>query len=139
NNEFNFNVSQDNILGSGLSMQGISGQNVKIMIDGVPVIGRLDGDIDVSQINLNQIERIEIVEGPLAVNYGSNALAGTINLITKAPKTNEIDGGANFYTESIGHYNAVAHAAMGWNKQSLSLSAGRNYFDGWNPGDEGLY
>ena len=138
-NELNFNVSQDNILGSGLSMQGISGQNVKIMIDGVPVIGRLDGDIDVSQINLNQIERIEIVEGPLAVNYGSNALAGTINLITKAPKTNEIDGGANFYTESTGHYNAVAQAAMGWNKQSLSLSAGRNYFDGWNPGDGGLY
>jgi outer membrane receptor for ferrienterochelin and colicins len=38
-NELNFRVSRDNILGSGLSMQGLSGQNVKIMIDGVPVIG----------------------------------------------------------------------------------------------------
>jgi len=138
-NELNFNVSQDNILGSGLSMQGISGQNVKIMIDGVPIIGRLDGDIDISQINLNQIERIEIVEGPLAVNFGSNALAGTINLITKAPKTNETDAGANFYTESTGHFNAGANASIGWNKQSLSLSGGRNYFDGWTPGDAELF
>lgn len=138
-NELNFSVSQDNILGTGLSMQGISGENVKIMIDGVPVIGRLDGNIDVSQLNLNQIERIEIVEGPLAVNYGSNALAGTINLITKAPKTNELGAGANVYTESIGHYNATAFVSMGWEKQSISLSGGRNYFDGWNPGDDVLF
>ncbi len=137
--ELNFRVSQDNILGSGLSMQGISGQNVKVMVDGVPVIGRLDGNIDISQINLDQIERVEIVEGPLAVNYGSNALAGTINLITKSPKTNEVNAGADFYTESTGHFNATANAALGWKSQSMSISAGRNYFDGWNPGDDAFF
>ena len=46
-----------------MSLQGISGQ-MKILVDGIPVIGRLNGSIDVSQINLNDIERIEIVEGP---------------------------------------------------------------------------
>ncbi len=50
-------VSQDNFLGSSISMQGLSGQNVKILIDGVPVIGRLNGNIDISQINLNNIEK----------------------------------------------------------------------------------
>ena len=103
--ELFFRVGQDNILGSQLSMQGISGENVKIMIDGVPVVGRLNGNIDLTQLNLNNIERIEIVEGPLAVNYGSNALAGTINLITKTAKTNETAASAEFFTESIGHFN----------------------------------
>ena len=82
-NELNVRLSQDNVLGTFMSLQGISGQNVKILVDGIPVIGKLNGSIDVSQINLNDIERIEIVEGPLSVNYGTDALAGTINLITK--------------------------------------------------------
>ena len=85
-NELNVRIQQDNILGAGVSMQGIRGENVKIMIDGVPVIGRQNGNVDISQINLNDVERIEIIEGPLSVNYGTNALAGTINIITKNPK-----------------------------------------------------
>ena len=87
-NELNIRLSQDNVLGTFMSLQGISGQNVKILVDGIPVIGRLNGSIDVSQINLNDIERIEIVEGPLSVNYGTDALAGTINLITKKKSNN---------------------------------------------------
>ena len=62
--ELNLSLSQDNILGSSISLQGISGQNVKILIDEIPVIGRLNGNIDLSQISLNNIERIEIIEGP---------------------------------------------------------------------------
>ncbi len=50
-NELNVRLSQDNVLGSSLSIQGISGQNIKILVDGVPVIGRLDGNIDLNQIN----------------------------------------------------------------------------------------
>ena len=80
--QLNMSVTVDNILGSSVSIQGISGQNVKILIDGVPVIGRLNGNIDLTQINLNNIERVEIIEGPLSVDYGTDALAGTINLIT---------------------------------------------------------
>ena len=109
--ETNIRINQDAVLGSSMSLSGISGQNVKIMIDGVPVIGRLDGNVDLSQINLNQIERVEIVEGPLSVNYGTDALAGVINLITKKSqlKKNEIglaaqieDKGENSYTARFG-------------------------------------
>ncbi|MBL4707249.1 MAG: TonB-dependent receptor plug domain-containing protein, partial [Flavobacteriales bacterium] len=101
-NELNIRLSQDNILGSGMSLQGISGQNVKILIDGVPIIGRLDGQIDLNQINLNEVERIEIIEGPFSVNYGSNALAGTINIITKKEGEGKLAIGLNSYTENIG-------------------------------------
>ena len=91
----NIRIEQDNILGSSLEMGGMSGDNVKILIDGVPVIGRLGGNIDMNQINLGNVERIEIVNGPLSVNYGTNSLAGTINIITnnnylKCPLTNWI-------------------------------------------------
>ena len=79
----NLRIQQDNILGTGLTMQGISGENVKILINGVPVNGRQNGNIDLGQLNVNNVERIEIVEGPLSVQYGTNALAGTINIITK--------------------------------------------------------
>ena len=66
-NEAGMRITQDNALGTNVSMQGISGQNVKILIDGSPVIGRLNGYVDISQISLSDIEKVEIVEGPLSV------------------------------------------------------------------------
>ncbi len=135
-NETNLRVYQDNILGSQMSMQGLSGQNVKILVDGVPVVGRLDGNIDLSQLNLSNVERIEIVEGPLSVTYGTDALAGTINLITKKELSEGIESNIQSYYESIGQYNV--DGSVGFNKggQNVNLNAGRYYFDGWSDTDE---
>ena len=55
--ELSTNLYQDPVLGSVMQLQGISGENVKILIDGVPVVGRLGGDLDLSQLPLNQVER----------------------------------------------------------------------------------
>ena len=135
-NEMNIRLSQDNILGSGMSLQGMSGENVKILIDGVPVIGRLNGNVDLSQINLNDIERIEIIEGPMSVNYGTNALAGVINLISKKNTKKRVNFGVNSYNENIGQYNLDAIISGSYKKHSLSFSGGKNYFDGWIDGDQ---
>lgn len=134
-NELNIRISQDNILGSSMSLQGISGENIKIMIDGVPVIGRQNGNIDLTQINMNDVERIEIVEGPLSVNYGTNALAGTINIITKKTSEYGKELTLSSYNENIGTYNLSANAAFKIKKSRLSVSGVRNFFDGWNPDD----
>jgi outer membrane receptor for ferrienterochelin and colicins len=131
-NEMNIRISQDNILGSSMSLQGLSGENVKILIDGVPVIGRQDGNIDLSQINLTNIERIEIVEGPLSVNYGTNALAGVINLISKQPKEKILSSSLQSYLESVGQYNLASNSNFNIKKTQITFSIGRNYFDGWN-------
>src|SRR5690606_15439239 len=104
-NETNIRLSQDGVLGSSMSVQGMSGENVKILIDGLPVIGRLDGSIDISQINLNDVERIEIVEGPMSVNYGTNALAGVVNIITKKGGKDKAGIKLNTFYENIGTYN----------------------------------
>ncbi|HNR86461.1 MAG TPA: Plug domain-containing protein [Taishania sp.] len=85
-NELNIQLSNDAILGSGMDLQGISGENVKILVDGVPIIGKMNGTVDLNQINIQNVEKIEIIEGPLSVNYGSDALAGTITLLLKKIK-----------------------------------------------------
>ncbi len=128
----NIRIQQDPLLGSGISMQGISGENVKILIDGVPVIGRQNGNIDLSQLNIYNVERIEVVEGPLSVQYGTNALAGTINIITKKTPKKTLDFQGSTYFESAGHFNA--NGMIGWQseQQSIMLSGGRNFFNGWS-------
>lgn len=131
-NELGVRLSQDNILGSDMSLQGISGENVKILIDGVPVVGRLNGNIDISQINLQEIDHIEIVEGPLSVNYGTNALAGVVNLISKKPAFSKITGTLGSYYESSGHYNLTTDLNYGSKFHSVGISFGRNFFDGWH-------
>lgn len=128
-------LSQDNILGTSMDLSGISGQNVKILIDGVPMIGRQNGNLDLSQINLNNVERIEIVEGPLSVYYGTDALAGTINIITKKTTQKGISIEINPFYETIGNYNITGSIALQLSKHAISISGGRNYFDGWTAND----
>lgn len=135
NNELSFRVTQDQMLGSGIQMQGFSGENVKILIDGVPVIGRMNGNVDLSQINLNDIERIEIVEGPMSVNYGSDALAGTINLITKRTARKGFQAMLNSYYETVGVYNVDAKLNYNLKNHRFSVTGMRNFFDGWKAGD----
>lgn len=133
--ELNMNISRDNVLGSSISIQGLSGENVKILVDGVPMVGRLNGNIDLSQINLSDIERIEVVEGPLSVTYGSNALAGTINLITKKEQKKKLSVSANSYFENIGTANVDARIGVNHKNWFGSASYNRNFFNGWNIGD----
>lgn len=130
-NELNVRISQDNILGSGLSLQGISGQNIKILIDGVPVVGRVNGNIDLSQINLNNIERVEIIEGPMSVVYGTDALGGVINLISKKQGKANFTSSLQSYYESVGQYNLNTSLGMRKNEHAIKLGLGRNYFDGY--------
>lgn len=134
-NELNIRLSQDNVLGGSMSLQGISGQNVKILVDGVPVIGRLNGNIDISQINLDNVERVEVVEGPLSVNYGTDALAGTINIIMKKDQAKTFSISNSDFYESNGQYNISGKLGYQKNKNTVQLTVGRNYFDGWNEGD----
>lgn len=131
-NELNIRLSQDAVLGSQMNMMGLDGSNVKILIDGVPVIGRMDGNIDISQLNLNNIERIEVIEGPMSVIYGTDALGGVINLITKKPSAKQYTLNVNTYYESVGTYNADASIGFRYKDLQVAASGGRNFFDGYS-------
>ncbi len=101
-NNLNITLTPDKANGrTGISMLGLDGQYVKILLDGVPVpsVNGNGNNVDITQINMNSIERVEIVEGPMAVSYGANAAAGVINLISKVTPTNSIA----FQEESVGN------------------------------------
>ncbi|RYZ54005.1 MAG: hypothetical protein EOP49_06075, partial [Sphingobacteriales bacterium] len=134
-NQLNINIGNDNILGSKVSMQGMKGDKVKILVDGMPLNGREMGEIDLSQINLNNVERIEIVQGPMSVLYGTDALGGVINIITKK-NTEPWQVFAGTYYESIGKYNFDFGGTYRLrDAHQISISGGRNYFQGWQPLD----
>jgi outer membrane receptor for ferrienterochelin and colicins len=130
--ELTFRINNDPSTGSSLDLQGISGENVKILVDGVPVIGRLDGNIDLSQINLENVDHIEIVEGPMSVIYGSNALAGVVNIITSENKYVPFKAGVHGYYESVGVYNLNGTLDTRFGNHGLSLNGGRNFFGGYS-------
>ena len=134
-NDLNIRIGQDAVLGSGISMQGLGGENVQIMIDGVPVIGRLDGNIDLSQLPLQNVEKIEIIEGPMSVQFGSSAIGGIINLISKKEQTHPYTGGFTLYGESVGQYNADFRFGIQRNRHRLAVSGGRYFFDGFSSTD----
>lgn len=134
-NENNVQLNNDPVLGTGINLLGLSGQSVKILIDGVPVIGRLNGNIDLSQINLNNVEKIEIIEGPMAVKYGTDAMGGVINIITKKSAAKNFSNKLYAYYESNGTYNLNNTLLFSIKQHTLNFSAGRNFFDGWKPGE----
>ncbi len=102
--ETNIRFKTDVLIGSGVQIGGIGGENVKVLIDGVPVIGRMNGNVDLAQIPLYNVEKIEIVQGSLSTLYGSNASGGVINIVTRKSqlKTGEIK--AVSFLETINPY-----------------------------------
>lgn len=130
-NELHIDLGQDQVFGSSLSINGISGEGIKIMVDGVPIVGRSDGKIDLSQINLSNIERIEVVQGPLSVMYGTDAMGGVINIITKTFQTEKVNVGIKAYYESVGQYNLEANTGFSFKKNQIYLSGGRYFFNGY--------
>src|SRR5690554_6284230 len=72
--------------GAGLQMQGLSSDYILILLDGEPLIGRTAGTFDLDRISVANIERIEILRGPSSSLYGSEAMAGVVNIITKSSK-----------------------------------------------------
>ncbi|GBF41533.1 putative TonB-dependent outer membrane receptor, partial [Leptospira ellinghausenii] len=69
--------------GQTVRLQGLSAQNVLILVDGQRTTGRFSGSIDLTRFKAEDIERIEIVKGASSAIYGSDAIAGVINIITK--------------------------------------------------------
>lgn len=69
--------------GTGLQMQGLSSDYIMILLDGEPLIGRSAGTFDLDRLSISNVERIEILRGPSSSIYGSEAMAGVINIITR--------------------------------------------------------
>ncbi len=123
-------LTNDPSTGTSLELQGMGGENVKYLIDGVPIIGRVAGDIDLSQINMDNVDHIEIVQGPMSVVYGTSALAGVINIITKKNSTNRNLLKLTSYIDNKKHYNFGVYGSVIRGKNTFTLAGNRNMFQG---------
>jgi len=71
---------------SGVQMQGLDGDRVLVLEDGERVIGETGGVLDLAELPLTDVDRIEYVVGPTSSLYGTNALGGVINIVTAPPR-----------------------------------------------------
>lgn len=149
NTELGIRFSNDLTLGtSDIQLMGMSGQGVKILLDGIPMVDRGGTRESLGQIDVNIIERIEIVEGPMSVMYGTDALAGVINIITKKGHGgNSLTINARIQDETIGdEYDALTKKGihnqglgLTWQNEHLQFSGNvtRNNFGGWQGASTG--
>ena len=93
-----------------LRMNGLAGGYSQILINGRPIFSPLTGLYGLEQIPTNMIERIETIRGGGSTLYGSSAIGGVVNIITKIPKSNNIE--------------------LSYLHQSIKAAANENIFNG---------
>ncbi|MEM6785562.1 MAG: TonB-dependent receptor plug domain-containing protein, partial [Bacteroidota bacterium] len=117
--------------GTGLQVQGFDPDYTLVLIDGQPVIGRTAGTLSLDRVTVQGVERIELVRGPSSSLYGSEALAGVVNIITSRPN----DGWGGTVSLRGGSYrtsDAAADAEVGFERGGVRLLVNRYASDGYD-------
>ncbi len=117
--------------GEGVQMQGLDSQYTLILIDGVPLIGRSAGTLDLSRVAVGNIKQIEIVKGASSSLYGSEALGGVINIITETPKVG-FNGKVNYRLSSFSTNDVSTSINYKKNKIGISAFINRYSSDGYD-------
>ena len=129
-------VTERNVLGFGVSntgagsitMRGVSSSpntDVLVLIDGHPQYQGIFGHPLADAYVASDVEKVEIIRGPASILYGSNAMAGVINIITKQQHEEglKVNLGASYGTFNTQKY----YGTIGYKKDKLSLFASLNH------------
>lgn len=150
NQYLNINVTSNSQTGkSSASLFGLDSQYFKVLVDNIPIVSDtgLGTSIDLTQINLENVERIEIIEGAMGVTHGANAVSGILNIITKKNSKYDWELSASIQEETVGKEYAffdkgrhiqnfkIGHNFL--NNWYVSVGANRNDFRGFFNGKEG--
>ncbi len=123
-------VPQVNAQGNGIQMQGLNPDYTLILIDGEPIIGRYTGSLELSRIAVGSIKQIEIVKGPSSSLYGSDALAGVINIITERPQGNRGNFSTRYGTNNT--FDMAGGMSLTGKKMGMYLFGNRFSSDGYD-------
>ncbi len=105
---------------SQVRMNGLEGPYSQILINSRPIFSGLAGVYGLELIPTNMIERVEVVRGGGSALYGSNAIAGTINIILKDPVTNSYEIGATHSTTGFGMDDPASDYSVNFNTSIVS-------------------
>ncbi|MDG1751043.1 MAG: TonB-dependent receptor [Thalassotalea sp.] len=115
---------------SSVYTRGTNSNHTLILIDGVRVGSATLGTVNLSAISAQQIERIEIVKGPRAALWGSDAIGGVIQIFTK--QHNNGEGIVSIGAGSNGLFQAAASIGFGYQKHQYTLNVSTEKADGFN-------
>ncbi|RYG50961.1 MAG: TonB-dependent receptor, partial [Chitinophagaceae bacterium] len=117
-----------NICNTGdIHINGLEGPYTLVLIDGMPIVSGLSTVYGLSGIPNSMIDRIEIVKGPASSLYGSEAVGGLINIITKNPKNAALFT-ADAFSTSWGEVNTDVSLKVN-PSDKISIMTGINYFN----------
>ncbi len=123
-----------NVCNTGdIHINGLEGPYTMVLIDGMPIVSGLATVYGLTGIPQSLIDRIEVVKGPASTLYGSEAVGGLINVITKKPENAPL-ASADFFSTSWGEMNLDVGLRSNWGKKIQSLT-GVNTFYYDNPID----
>lgn len=104
-----------------MKIQGYSSDYFLLLLDGEKITGEGNGAVDLNRINIANIERVEVIRGAATAIYGSNAIAGVVNFITKkASESRRIDQVLEYGTDGQRHYNLSAGLNLSKTLSSLT-------------------
>jgi outer membrane receptor for ferrienterochelin and colicins len=118
---------------NAIRINGVEGPNTAVLIDGMPILGALASVYGLNGISPSIIDQVEVIKGPQSTLYGTQALGGVVNIITKNP-INTPTFVVEAYGESTtreGNINIAASPKLGRFNGFLSADINRNnhYFD----------
>lgn len=90
-----------NSMGSQLRLNGLGNKYILILINGQKLSGDISNNVDLNRINMSRVKRIEVLDGAASSLYGSDAIAGVINIITDQPTSSVCSVGSS--TNISGH------------------------------------
>ena len=124
-------------------INGLDGQYTQILIDSRPIFSALAGVYGIEQLPANMVDRVEVMRGGGSALFGSSAIAGTINIITKEPVRNSasvshvttaIDGTSAFHNTTDINASIVSED----NKLGLAVFAQNTQKDAWDANGDGF-
>ena len=122
---------------SEVRMQGLGAEHTQVLIDGEPIYSGLAGVYGLQQIGTNDIDRLEVVKGAGSALYGSSAVAGAINIISKEP-TFEPSVNGDIQFGNFGFKSYKGSGSMRYNNIGLSVFAQHTQMDAIDRTQNGL-
>ncbi|MEZ5406275.1 MAG: TonB-dependent receptor [Verrucomicrobiia bacterium] len=108
---------------SSIFSRGTESNHTTILIDGVRTSPGLAGGYDLANLTLDNVERIEVVKGPVSTLYGQDAIGGVINIITRSGEGERMSGEASFETGSYSTFQELAASRGAFGLFDYSFSA----------------